>query len=420
MKWTNQLTNYYGVSDLPSDDSDDDGLDEIAKGSINFKAGFPEKILNQIEPHPNDDQLNRFFSLSLSNRDRVLLRDVQTSAKGTCTKPRLLKFDTAAESNDRPFLNLVLELDDEQNNPHKIKRAHFDRMVGYGGILFYVELVEENTDDSDSSSPVRTLISPGIWLFIRLCILDEEGKLVDVPGTKDTKNMFGVHDLNCKKCRLSRECDDPCKSVRKVPGKEQEISLNILLCFLSEGEQNGDLERVLSQTFLHMTVLGIRDAGVMSKGFSVHAAGTIEDESFKQVGSQQQQLKRRKSAGKNEIKRESKLTKEKIEPQEQSCPSSSARIHQPIRSKSTFSQLTPRLERRQVLFLFSLSLLSQHLGLTKTFNPPRPYLTRRRQGRAFRVEKEYNEIRWNLVLMQNPTKSGLSDPWRIGKKHGGL
>ena len=137
---------------------------------------------------------------------------------------------------------------------------------------------------------------------------------MDAPSRDST--LFGVHDLHCKKCRLSRACDHPCKSVKGKKGgggtgggaeggaggggKGEEglgtsLELNVLLQFVSQehekvmkekkrreqeakeqevGGEGQEEEEEDNTAYLHVTVLGMEHSGSLSKGFAI---GAVEE-----------------------------------------------------------------------------------------------------------------------------------------------
>ena len=302
MKWINHLSSYFGVQDLPFDDSDDNAYEaNLLQGELTLQS-LP--VIQNRVPSEKDNDLNQFVPFPLISRDKNLLRDVQTSAKGLLAHPRFTLFTPLESSTQHPYLHLSVELRDQNNEdqPIQIKCAQFDRVIGHGGLLFYVEISDESAQKQiKEAAAFKTLLCPGVWLLLRLC-QKRGGEIVYMEAPTRDSMLFGVHDLHCKKCRLSRACEHPCKSVkRRGEGGEGTtgfgLDLNVLLQFVSdehaqvmaakkkqqeetpekdvkettqekgegEGEENGEE----NLAYLHMTVLGMENSGSLSKGFSV-------------------------------------------------------------------------------------------------------------------------------------------------------
>ena len=177
MKWINQLSLFFGVQDLPSDDSDDNSYEfNLLQGQLQIQDQLPP--LSEGEGEGKDNELNHFLTLPLSSRDRLLLRDVQTSAKGLLAHPRFTLFSNLGDDRnnsrnngglEHPYIRLSVELRDQNNDdkPIQIKCAQFDRVIGHGGLLFYVEILDKSAQDQmeGQQSAFKTLLCPGVCLF---------------------------------------------------------------------------------------------------------------------------------------------------------------------------------------------------------------------------------------------------------------
>ena len=172
MKWINQLSLFFGVQDLPSEDSDDNNYEaNLLQGQLQIQNAPPPVLGGGGEG--KDNGLNHFLTLPLSSRDRLLLRDVQTSAKGLLAHPRFTLFSSLDNENnnsrnngglEHPYINLSVELRDQNNGdkPIQIKCAQFDRVIGHGGLLFYVEILDKSAQDQIEGAAFKTLLCPGV------------------------------------------------------------------------------------------------------------------------------------------------------------------------------------------------------------------------------------------------------------------
>ena len=177
MKWINQLSLFFGVQDLPSEDSDDNSYEaNLLQGELQLTNELPPRVGDGEEG--KDNELNRFLALPLSSRDRLLLRDVQTSAKGLLAHPRFTLFSSLGDDSNNssnngglqhPYIHLSVELRDQNNGdkPIQIKCAQFDRVIGHGGLLFYVEILDKSAQEQmeGQQSAFKTLLCPGVLFF---------------------------------------------------------------------------------------------------------------------------------------------------------------------------------------------------------------------------------------------------------------
>ena len=310
MKWINLLSIYFGVQDIESDDSDDDdalekfeitnGTVENSKKVVNFQKADLSRFFfltsNLFIFHfffyfetgksnfvfvfffKRSDETNTFLRFPFSSADRILLRDVQTSVQELPIHSHFLQVYPHPEPKNRPLLCLQVEFLDAQKKPVTIKAAHFDRQVGQGGLLYYLEVLVENQGEQTS---LTRLTAPSLWFLLRLCTVSEQSELLYWDNIEPgCENLFGIHEQKCKNCRLSRPCDSPFKS---ISASGTLVTLNFLCNFRSLTPS-----QEIRPGFLHAMVLNRKTEGYLSSGFFVSREGDPPLDSVNKVTVQDQ------------------------------------------------------------------------------------------------------------------------------------
>ena len=173
-----------------------------------------------------------FKPLKFNQSEKALLRDNMTSVRRRDIQPKWLKI-LSERVEVGTYLTTSLRLV-HQSHAYKIKRISFDRHVLRNGLLYFVDALDRDTNESFH-----------IWLYVRLVRLQnglnaqiEEIDTSKLPTKKKKKKeedplILDVHDWNCKKCKHRKPCDHKFKAVEVI--SDYSVALHIKFPMILEG-----------------------------------------------------------------------------------------------------------------------------------------------------------------------------------------